>query len=63
MTKREQRLINKYAKMYADNESDTVRKEIALKLITERVNMEIIAQTTGLPIDELLRMEEERKIV
>ena len=39
MTKREQRLINKYAKMYADNESDTVRKEIALKLITERVNM------------------------
>ena len=63
MTKREQRLINKYAKMYADTESDTVRKEIALKLITERVNMEIIAQTTGLPIDELLRMEEERKIV
>ena len=63
MTKREQRLINKYAKMYADNESDTVRKEIALKLITERVNMEIIAKTTGLPIDELLRMEEERKIV
>ena len=63
MTKREQRLINKYAKMYADNESDTVRKEIDLKLITERVNMEIIAQTTGLPIDELLRMEEERKIV
>lgn len=63
MTKREQRLINKYAKMYADNESDTVRKEIALKLIAERVNMEIIAQTTGLPIDELLRMEEERKIV
>ena len=63
MTKREQRLINKYAKMYADNESDTVRKEIVLKLITERVNMEIIAQTTGLPIDELLRMEEERKIV
>ena len=63
MTKREQRLINKYAKMYADDESDTVGKEIALKLITERVNMEIIAQTTGLPIDELLRMEEERKIV
>lgn len=63
MTKREQRLIDKYASVYADNMSDSVRKEIALNLIIEGVSPEIISQTTCLPIDEILRMDEERKLV